>query len=127
MQYLLGGLRIELNSYLSNCKPGADISVLLEFSLSPLDKGESVSQYVARSLDIISRSGVPYRLNPMGTVLEGEWNQVISVVTQCYQRMAEDCSRISCTIKIDARQGKDHRLTGKVARLEQILDKKLNR
>ena len=39
--------------------------VLLEFSMSPMDQGESVSRYVSRSLDIISKSGVAYRLNPM--------------------------------------------------------------
>ncbi|MGR3317302.1 MAG: MTH1187 family thiamine-binding protein, partial [Candidatus Anammoxibacter sp.] len=34
--------------------------VLLEFSMSPLDKGESVSKYVAGSLDIIDKSGLDY-------------------------------------------------------------------
>ena len=52
--------------------------VLLEFSMSPLDKGESVGKYVSRSLKIIDESGVDYRLNPMGTVLEGEWDDVIT-------------------------------------------------
>jgi len=33
--------------------------VLLEFSMSPLDKGDSLSQYVARSLDIVDKSGLP--------------------------------------------------------------------
>jgi uncharacterized protein YqgV (UPF0045/DUF77 family) len=47
--------------------------ILLEFSMSPMDKGESVSEQVSRSLKIIDESGVPYRLNPMGTVLEGEF------------------------------------------------------
>ena len=61
--------------------------VLLEFSMSPLGKGESVGKYVARSLDIIDTSGVDYRLNPMGTVLEGEWEEVFAVVKQCYERM----------------------------------------
>jgi len=32
--------------------------VLLEFSMSPMDKGESVSDYVSRSLEIVSGSGV---------------------------------------------------------------------
>ncbi len=59
--------------------------VLLEFSMSPLDKGESVSEYVSRSLEIISESGVDYRLNPMGTVLEGEWDEVMDVVKLCYE------------------------------------------
>ena len=79
--------------------------VLLEFSMSPLGKGESVSKYVSRSLDIIDKSGVAYRLNPMGTVLEGEWDEVFGVVRKCYERMKKDCNRISCSIKVDFRNG----------------------
>jgi len=33
--------------------------LLAEFSLTPLDKGASVSPWVSRSLDIIDKSGVP--------------------------------------------------------------------
>jgi uncharacterized protein (TIGR00106 family) len=95
--------------------------VLLEFSMSPLGKGESVGKYVARSLDIIDKSGVPYRLNPMGTVLEGEWDQVFAVVRKCYERMKKDCSRVSCTIKVDYRKGHSGRLTEKVASIERQL------
>ena len=99
--------------------------VLLEFSMSPLAKGESVGKYVARSLDIIDKSGVDYRLNPMGTVLEGEWDDVFRVVRQCYTRMKRDCSRISCTIKVDYRKGHSGRLSSKVASVEQRLKRKV--
>jgi uncharacterized protein (TIGR00106 family) len=95
--------------------------VLLEFSMSPLGKSESVGKYVARSLDIIDKSGVAYRLNPMGTVLEGEWEQVFSVVQRCYERMKKDCNRISCTIKVDYRKGHSGRLQSKVASVEKKL------
>ena len=99
--------------------------VLLEFSMSPLGKGESVGKYVARSLDIIDKSGVDYRLNPMGTVLEGEWDDVFRVVRQCYERMKRDCARISCTIKVDYRKGHSGRLSSKVASVEQRLKRKV--
>ncbi len=99
--------------------------VLLEFSMSPLGKSESVGKYVSRSLDIIDRSGVEYRLNPMGTVLEGEWDEVMDVVRQCFLRMKKDCNRISCTIKIDYRKGKKGRLSGKVASVEKRLKRTL--
>ena len=95
--------------------------VLLEFSMSPLGKGESVGKYVARSLEIIDKSGVSYRLNPMGTVLEGEWAQVFAVVQKCYERMKKDCNRISCTIKADYRKGHSGRLQSKVASIEKTL------
>lgn len=101
--------------------------VLLEFSMIPLDKGDSLSEYVAHSLDIIDRSGIPYKLNPMGTVLEGEWDEVFTVVKECYERMSEDCSRVSVQIKVDARKGAKGRLAGKVASVEKRLGKKLNK
>lgn len=101
------------------------MSVLLEFSMSPLDKGASVGEYVARSLDIVDKSGVPYRLNPMGTVLEGEWDEVFGVVRQCYERMAQDCERISVSIKVDARKGAGGRLSAKTDSVEQRLGRRL--
>lgn len=99
--------------------------VLLEFSMSPLGKGESVSEYVSRSLDIIDKSGVEYRLNPMGTVLEGEWDEVFGVVKQCYERMKKDCPRISCVIKVDYRKDHKGRLAEKVASVEKRLKRTL--
>ena len=99
--------------------------VLLEFSMAPLGKGESVGKYVSRSLEIVDQSGVEYRLNPMGTVLEGEGDEVMDVVSQCYERMRKDCNRVSCTSKVDYRKGKNRRLSGKVASVEKRLKKKL--
>lgn len=99
------------------------MSVLVEFSMSPLGKDESVSLYVSRSIEIIDRSGVPYRLGPMGTCLEGDWDQVFGVIKKCYDRMSEDCSRISCTIKVDARRGPEGRIQSKVRSIEKMLGK----
>lgn len=40
--------------------------VLLEFSVSPLGAGESVSPYVARAVELVAASGLDYRLHAMG-------------------------------------------------------------
>lgn len=101
------------------------MSVLLEFSMTPLDKGESVSREVARSLDIIDKSGLDYRLSAMGTILEGEWDEVMGVVKKCFDRMREDCSRITCSMKIDYREGKNGRLSGKIKSVEEKLGRQL--
>ena len=102
------------------------MSVLAEFSMTPLDKGESVSKYVSRSLEIVADSGVSYRLGPMGTCLEGEWDAVLGVITKCYQRMSADCNRVSVSIKIDARAGRDGRLTAKIKKVQDTLGRELN-
>ena len=99
--------------------------VLLEFSMSPLGKGESVGKYVARSLDIIDRSGIEYRLNPMGTVIEGDWDRVFGVVKRCFETMRKDCNRISVNIKVDYRKGRQGRLSSKMASVEKRLKRKL--
>jgi uncharacterized protein (TIGR00106 family) len=101
--------------------------VLLEFSMFPLDKGESVSQYVARSIDIIDRSGLAYQTHAMGTVVEGEFEQVMDVVRRCYEAMAADCNRIECSIKIDARKGGPGRLEAKVASVEKKLGREIRK
>jgi uncharacterized protein (TIGR00106 family) len=95
--------------------------VLLDFSVFPLDKGESLSPYVARSFDIIDRSGLSYRCHSMGTTLEGSLDEALAVVRQCFEAMASDCNRVECSIKIDYRKGAAGRLDGKVASAEQKL------
>jgi uncharacterized protein (TIGR00106 family) len=99
--------------------------LLVEVSMSPFGKGESVGKYVARSLDIIDRSGLDYRLNPMGTVLEGEWDEIFAVIKRCYTRMRRDCNRISISIRADYRKGAKGRLTGKVRSVERRLKRRL--
>lgn len=99
--------------------------VLLEFAMAPGGKGESVSEYVARILDVIDRSGVRYQLTPMGTILEGDWSEVMGVVTACFQALQTDCARIGMNLKIDYRAGPESRLTSKIEAVEQRLGRKL--
>jgi uncharacterized protein (TIGR00106 family) len=100
--------------------------VLLEFSMAPLGQGESVSAHVARIIDVIDKSGVPYQLTPMGTILEGEWADVMAVVTACFETLQADCPRIGMGLKIDYRAGPASRLRSKTAKVEERLGRKLS-
>jgi len=99
--------------------------VLAEFSIFPMDKGESVSAYVARAVDIVDRSGLPYKLGPLGTCIEGTWEQVMAVIKACYEDLDRDCNRISCTIKIDARKNHPAALDSKVQSVQKRLKRPL--
>ena len=99
--------------------------VLLEFSMSPMGKSGSLSPYIARILDIIDRSGLPYQLTAMGTVIEGEWAEVMSVVTQCFDALRSDCERIGMHMKVDYRPGPERRMAAKVEAVEATLGRKL--
>jgi uncharacterized protein (TIGR00106 family) len=100
--------------------------VLLEFSMWPVNQGESLSAYVARILDIIDKSGLPYQLTPMGTIIEGEWSEVMAVVTACFEAMQVDCNRIETSIKIDYCSGPGGRLTSKIESVQAKLGRKLS-
>jgi uncharacterized protein (TIGR00106 family) len=99
--------------------------VVAEFSMFPLDKGESVSPYVARIAEIIEASGLDYHMHAMGTVLEGDYDQVMGVVGRCFQALAVDCRRILCNLHLDYRQGQQGRLHAKVASVEDKIGHKL--
>jgi uncharacterized protein (TIGR00106 family) len=99
------------------------MSVIVDFSIFPTDKGESVSQYVARAVKIVQASGLPYELNPMGTCIEGDWPYILKVVDHCFQELQKDSRRIYLTVKADYRKGTSDRLKRKVASVQEKLDR----
>lgn len=97
------------------------MSVIVELSLFPLDKGQSVGAYVARAVGIIRQSGLAHQLTPMGTCVEGEWDEVMAVVDRCFQALAADSDRVYLTLKADWRRGRVHGLQAKTASVERAL------
>jgi uncharacterized protein (TIGR00106 family) len=97
------------------------MSVIINFSIFPLDKGESLSNYVARAIKIIDESGLPYELTAMGTSIEGEWSEVMAVVDKCFQGLKKDCNRVYLALKADYRKGPVGRIKGKVESVRQKL------
>ena len=103
------------------------MSVMVEFSVVPIGQGVSLSPVIARVLKIVSESGVSYKANPMGTVLEGSWNDVMSIVKKCHDEVMKEAQRAVTTIKIDDRKGADDRMDKKLASLEHRMGNKLIR
>ena len=102
------------------------MSVLLEFSMFPTDKGESVSAYVSRILAFIDGSGVSYRLTPMGTIVETETlDEALRVLSEAYKCMEPDCNRVYVSAKLDIRKGRKSGLTQKIESIEKHAGKKL--
>lgn len=100
---------------------------LLDFSITPLGAGESVSQYVARAVDIIDRSGLDYRLHAMGTEVEGELDQLLDLLKQCIEAVAQDCDRVSVAAKLDYRKGHRGAIEAKVASVERQLGRAIQK
>lgn len=97
------------------------MSSLIEFSIIPLDKGDSFSHYVAEVLGIIKKSGLSYELGPMGTCVEGDYDEVMALVKACFNKLQQSSGRISMSLKLDYRQDKSGRIKAKVQAVEAKL------
>lgn len=91
------------------------MSVLVEFAMFPTDKGESVSRYVSRIIEMMKNSDVNYKLTPMGTVFETEnMEEALSLIKKSHDCLADDCNRIYSTVKFDIQKNKSNRIKSKV-------------
>ncbi|MFW6040383.1 MAG: MTH1187 family thiamine-binding protein [Thermoplasmatota archaeon] len=101
--------------------------MIVEFTIIPLGKGESISDYVAEVIDIVDKSGISYKLTPMGTIVEGEWDEVMSLIKKCHHHIKEKSNRVDTRIVIDDRKGAKNRISGKVKSVESKLGKEVKK
>jgi uncharacterized protein (TIGR00106 family) len=95
------------------------MSVLMQFAMFPTDKGASASPYVSRIIAMIRESGLSYQLTAMGTLIETETlEEAQSIVNKAYALLANDCSRVYCTVTFDIREGSGGRMQQKIASIE---------
>ena len=98
--------------------------MIASFSIVPLDKGESVSEYVAICAALVQDSGLPFQLTPMATVVEGELVEVMDLISRCHLAVRQRSRRVLTRVDIDDREGKNDALHQKVesvrARLQAI-------
>jgi uncharacterized protein (TIGR00106 family) len=104
------------------------MSVLIEFSMFPTDKTESVSPYVSRIIKAIDESGVNYKLTPMGTVFETETlDEALNIIRLSHEQLSPDCGRTYMNLKMDYRKGQSNRLTKKIESIENKLGKSVKK
>jgi uncharacterized protein (TIGR00106 family) len=101
--------------------------MIVEFSVVPIGRGETLAGPVARILDIVDKSGLPYKLTAMGTIVEGEWEEVLGLVRRCHETMRGQASRVYTHITIDDRAKAADRIQGKVREVEEILGRELKK
>ncbi len=75
--------------------------MMVQFSILPVGDTHHISQPISKALKIVHDSGVEYRLTPMGTLLQGDWQEVMAVIKRCHNAVQEDFDRVITHIKID--------------------------
>ena len=101
--------------------------MLFQLTMFPTDKGDSVSKDVAKVINIIDKSGLPYKLSAMSTIIEGKWEPVMKVINKARLMLRRNHSRIYIVITVDDRKGAQKRLTGKIESIEKRLGREVNK
>jgi|SRR5208283_1652907 len=101
--------------------------MLAEFSIIPIGTGSSLGEKLAAALKIVDGSGLPYKVNPMGTVVEGEWEDIMSLIKRCSDELLKNEERVIVNVTIDDRKGKPNRIREKIASVERRLGKTLSK
>ncbi len=99
--------------------------MLVEFSIIPVGRDASMSDEVAEVLKIVDTTGLPYQLTPTGTVIEGEWAEVMSTIKMCHDRLRDRHSHLVTTIKIEDEEGATNKLESNITSVEEKLGRTL--
>jgi uncharacterized protein (TIGR00106 family) len=95
---------------------------IVEVSVVPIGvAGTSLSGYVKQALSVLRQSGLRYELTAMGTIIDGNLDEIWSVL----RRMHESCflpqvGRVLTQIKVDDRRDRESTPEQKV---QSVLDK----
>lgn len=107
------------------CKTGG---MIVAFSLVPSGGRASredggVSDAVAAAVRVVRDSGLPNRTSSMFTEIEGSWDEVMGVVKEATEAVAQYGTRVSLVLKADIRPGRTGEMDAKLERLQAQLDK----
>lgn len=95
----------------------------LEISILALGRsGTSASPYIAEAIKRAQESGLTYQLTAMGTILQGDLEDVLRVAKEMHEApFAMGIQRVYSVIKIDDRRDVESTLESKVRSIEEKL------
>jgi uncharacterized protein (TIGR00106 family) len=99
------------------------MKVMVDLCVVPMGVGVSVSAYVAQCQRLIEGAGLASQLHPYGTVIEGEWDAVMTVVKRCHEEVhAMGAPRVFTTLKVGTRTDREQTMQDKIDSVTQKLN-----
>ena len=96
---------------------------MAEVSIVPLGIGKTgVSEYVAGAIQELQKSGLQFQLTPMGTIIEGKLDEVLTVIRRMHETpFQKGVKRVYTVIKLDDRRDHESTMERKVNAVEEKL------
>jgi len=99
--------------------------MLAELSITLLGRGTQLSPDLGQILKIIDESGLPYRLTPSGTCIEGDWDEVMALVKQCHNRARAVSTHVLTMVRVEDELGADNKINDNIASVERAAGRPL--
>jgi len=88
---------------------------LLQLTMIPVGAGVSVGEYVVEIQKRLEKEGATFRLNDMGTIIEGEVQELFKLLGKIYETPFEQgATRVVTQIAIDDRRDKEIHIGDKI-------------
>lgn len=96
---------------------------LMDINVSPLGTGStSVGEFVVNMQRLLAEQGLPYELTDMGTIIEGNIDQLLAVSKVLHEStFSQGAKRVYTVIKIDDRRDKEVHLGRKTESVKKRL------
>ncbi|MCK8823761.1 MTH1187 family thiamine-binding protein [Fuchsiella alkaliacetigena] len=97
---------------------------IVEVTVVPLGTEDtSLSEYVADCQQVLAaEEEIEYQLTPMGTIIEGDLDEVLAVVRKLHEvPFQSGAKRVSTSVKIDDRRDRKGSMKQKVSSVENKL------
>ncbi len=101
--------------------------MIVQFSIVPLGKGPGIGDDVAKVLKIVDNSRLSYKITPMGTVVEGSWDDIMGLIKKCHSLVLKSGERVVTSITIDDRKRRKNMMEEKIRSVEKRLGKSLRK
>ena len=95
--------------------------MLMEISVFPIGEGVSLSEHVAKAAKVIQDSGLKSELHAMGSLVEGDADQLFDLAKRCHLAVKSGASRVLTQVKFDDRDGAESPILNKVKAVEKLL------
>ena len=97
---------------------------IMQLTIIPLGTGSpSVGEYVAEIQTVLQQEGVAFKLNDMGTAIEGDVGDLLALAAKLHELpFQKDVKRVVTQIAIDDRRDKKVKLGDKIVSVQARLE-----
>ncbi len=99
--------------------------MLMELTVIPLGRGQSLSAGLAPLIKMIDASGLDYQVTAFGTMVEGSLDQLLDLSRRCHLEARKQADRVLTSLKLDDFGERRGELKGAVERVEKKIGKQV--